>query len=259
VTKKQYFYWLWALTSIAAIISVVVISVFALEIAISKSEPAPIQTSAGIMLLVIIGIVRILFNGFVIAAGLDFSQKIGARLLFLTEQFDFKKDIFKPAVLAAIAYSGACLLAHGLSIKYMGIDYPWLYLFSNLEINWFTSMLMVISFRLFEVINEDIWLLLLGVSGVALLVKKIISHISASRAMLVSIFLCSFLSVIFHVIWKHGFSMQAIVPSVEMIGQTMLLGLLFWKKGFETAVLCHLIIVFILYLVAPAVVFALGF
>lgn len=253
MTKKQYFYWLWALTFAATVISAIIISMFALPI--SESDPAAIQASAGIMLLVIIGIVRILFNGFVIAAGLDFAQNIGARLLFLNGQFDFKKDIFKPATLVATTYAGVYLLTNGLLMKYAGTH--WLYLFSNSETNWLLLILVVI-FGMIQVINEDIWLLLLGVSGIALLVKKIIRNISASQAILISVFLCSLLSG-FHVIWKHGITMSAIVPLIEAIGQAMLLGLLFWKKGFETAVFCHLTIAFILYLVVPGVIFALGF
>lgn len=255
MTKKNYFMVLWALACAPTIMAVLGLLFFG-AVPISEFDPAAIRTSVGVMSLIITSMMVIFVRGFVITIGLHFSEKINAQLLFLKEQFDLKKDILRPAVWAAAVYASIQLLVRVLLIKFTGANSPVLSLFSNPDTTW-GYKLIILLMSLLGTINHDIWLLLLVVSGIGLLVKKIANNISLSRAMLISVFISSVLSG-FYVIWKFGISVLAIDSLVESIGIPLCLGLLFWKKGFETAVFCHLMIVFILYLVAPAVVLALG-
>ena len=259
MTKKQYFYALWAINSIG--IGVAGALLF-LNIPQTEQEvPLKLLAIAG-------AVMGVFVYGFFITMGLYFSQKIGARLLFLDGHFDWKKDIIKPATLVAIIYAVIALLANLLLMKFFEgtpdiegfpllVERQDLLLGLSFSIS-MTGLLSTFSdmwIRISGAISSDVGSLLLVLSGVALLLKKIFRDMSTSNAMLISISILAVLASL-NGIRVHGFSMLLIVTFVEMIRQ-VLLGLLFREKGFETAVLCHILIVTILYAVSPLVSFAL--
>jgi hypothetical protein len=260
MTKKQYFYALWAISSIG----IVVTSVLIFLIISPTEQEVPLK-----LYMIVAVLLGVFVYGFCITMGLYFSQKIGARLLFLEGHFDWKKDIIKPAALVAVIYSVMAVLANLLLMKFFEgasdveelpllVERQNLLLGSSFSIS-MTGLLSAFSgmwIRISEVINADIVSLLFVLSGIALLEKKIFRDMSTSRAMLMAIaWVAIFASL--KGIRVHGFSMLLIVSIIEMIRQ-VLLGLLFRKKGFETAVLCHILIVSIIYAASPLVVFALG-
>jgi hypothetical protein len=266
MNKKQYFISLWTLYIVFVVVGSVFLFVFGF-VPTDELAPVGIRPAVDLMTLVVTAMASILIYGFVIAMGLDFAEKIGARLLLLNGKFDFKEDVFKPAVGVGTVYAGVHLLANALLVKFFaGVAGPEslvgvlqllpLHMFSDIDTTELFLIFCSISMRMFRVIFDDIVLLLLIVSGITLFLKKIIRGISTSKAMLIAITLSVFLSGL-NDIRLYGFSMLAIIPLVETIRQAALGGL-FWKKGFETAVFCHLTIVFILYVIVPAVVFVLG-
>jgi len=190
-----------------------------------------------------------------------FAQKVGARLLFLDGQYNFMNDIFKPAALVGIVYAGIVLIAHArvgiLGEGVAALIVPGrlfsLHLFSFVQETGLVFVFYELSLQVFRAINTDALWLLFGVAGIALLLKTIIRGMSTSQAMLISVFICAFLSH-FLVIWSYGFLMIPVLESIRLL----LLGLLFWKKGFETAIFSHLIMVFILFVIVPAVVLLVG-
>jgi hypothetical protein len=255
VNKKQYFMLWWALVSVTSVLQ-------AIHGFINKEFPET-------FIFCVMNIFGIIVYGFILTMGLHFAQKIGAKLLFLDEDCNFKRDIFKPAILAAIIYATVRLLANGLLIKFTGgiagvevmgtvIEGHFLPLgmFFNATTTEIFPIFNAIVMELFQAINESVQFLLFLIAGLSLLLKKIIKDISTSKAMQISIFVCVVLSS-FRLIASYGFSLFILVPLVGVI-KGAVLGVLFWKKGFETAVLCNVIIVLILYLIAPAVVFAIG-
>jgi len=58
--------------------------------------------------------------------------------------------------------------------------------------------------------------------------------------------------------WIWQFGMVFMIDPIIGFATDMVLGVIFLKKGFETAVLCHFVIAIILYVIAPAVVLVMG-
>ena len=253
MTKKQYFMFLWALSSLYYVFFIIhrVISIWSIEGYFPRGEMVSMGTA----------LVHIALGGLMLFFGIYFAQKIGARLLLLDRQYDFMNDIFKPAALVGILYSGIVFIAHArvgiLGEGVAGLIVPGrlfsLYLFSFVQETGLFFIFYELSLQVFSAINTDALWLLFGVAGIALLLKTIIGGMSISRAMLISVFICAFLSH-FLVIWSYGFLMIPVLESIRLL----LLGLLFWKKGFETAIFSHLIMVFILFVIVPAAVLVVG-
>lgn len=205
------------------------------------ATPAELSASTGILFIIAVGILSIIFQGFILTMGLDFAQKIGARLLLLNDDYYFKKDILKPAMIVGIVVS--CIVC--------AINIAWpLELFSSLgETAVFFNRTLV---SLLRFVVYDINLLLFWMAGLALLIKKITKSDAMDLVVYTSIALVAFLGNMASPIWQFGIMAFAVGPMVRC-GIDVVLGVLFWKKGFETAVLCHLVIVLIFYLVAPMV------
>lgn len=98
MTKKQYFWFLWPLSCMRAIISLISHSRFPPLFSVYGHSP---MTSV---------LIHPLFSIFLytiaLLLGLYFAIKIGARLLFLDDQYqyDVGRDILKPAVLWGVVY-----------------------------------------------------------------------------------------------------------------------------------------------------------
>jgi hypothetical protein len=210
------------------------------------ATPEALRASTGILFIIAIGILLIIFQGFILTMSLDFAQKIGARLLLLNDDYYFKKDILKPAMIVGILVS--CIICA------INIIWP-LELFSSLgEMAVFFNRTLG-SLLLFVV--YDINLLLFWMAGLALLIKKITKSDAMDLIVYTSIALVAFLGNMSSPIWHFGIMAFAIGPMVRC-RIDVVLGVLFWKKGFETAVLCHFIIVLIFYLIAPMIMSAIA-
>ncbi len=190
--------------------------------------------------------ISVFIFSFMLAAGMYFAEKIGARLLLLQENYNVKKDILKPALIIGVAISVILLM--------MRMIFPF-DLFAGLEGNIHSSYKKLAA--AFAVIQYDVRTLLFWMSGCALLIKTLTRSKAMDAIMYTSIVLIAFLFNIGQPIWNFGVAIIA-VGAVVRCGIDIMLGVLFWKKGFEVAVLCHMIIALILYLIAPAVVLAIG-
>ncbi len=178
----------------------------------------------------------IVFYGFISIMGVRFAQKIGAKLLFLDGHYNFIQDILKPALFVGVLGAGAVLIINAV-IPLAGA-YPYILFYKPL-------------FSLVSVINYDVFLFLFCLCGFALLIKKITKNSSMTIIEYASVVLVALLQNGIWWIWQFGTAAFPIDPFVYF-GLDVLLGTLFWKKGFETTVLCHLIIATILYVIAPA-------
>jgi hypothetical protein len=173
--------------------------------------------------------------GLMISFGIDFAQKVGLRLLFLEGNFRFGRDILKPAILVSSFYICTWLVIKILTFSVLLIKSP------------LDSVLLKLFFY-------DTCLFLFGLSGCALLLKKIGKKIPMSIIMPVSIFLVAFL---------YNWGCAMFLGGGLVIGKfrilianffcDILLGMLFWRKGFETAVLCHVFIAMSVYVILPTI------
>lgn len=199
----------------------------------------------------------LLISAIVLAAGMDFAKKIGARLLLLHGDYDVKKDIIKPACIVGIIISSIAVVANKIS------SFELLSFFEKSSYSYFQKILIVP----FLVVTHDIRLLLFFIAGIALLIRTItrnsfidmIRSVSIDMIVYVSIALGSFFCYMTSPIWLSGTRLIRSNPILFMgpiinCGIGVVLGVLFWKKGFETAVLCHLIIALIFYSAASVLV-----
>lgn len=184
--------------------------------------------------------------------GLHFAQKIGARLLFLNGHYDCKKDILMPALVMGVV--AACI---GIALNAV-IPVTTISLFFDAPSYDFLYRALP---NVFSVFGYGIFVLLFLIAGFALLIKNITKNASLSILMPVSIILVTLLRNVVPLIWNFGTAVIVVAPYVNCAvacSIDVLLGMLFWKKGFETAVLCHLVMSFIFYIVAPMVIIAAG-
>lgn len=245
MTKKQYFMFWWAVIFVVMVVQAIVMWKMSFVLA---GELAEGRGLAGLML----GaswIVGFIFYGFLLSLGIDFAQKVGAKILLLDghSSYHFIKDVLKPAVIVGIAYSVVVLIVK--------VVVPNSFLIASfverVDLVIYQSLL-----ALCGIIPDGVFLLLFCLCGLALLLKKIIKNISTTTIDHVSVVVIAVLRNIIPWMWKSGFVFM-IDPLIGFATDTVL-GVLFWKKGFETAVLCHFVIVFILYVITPAVVIFAG-
>ena len=234
MTKENYFYLLWAISSIAS--SSPAVLVFMGVVPVGQFSPIVVARFAAL---------GIVINAFMVTMGIYFAQKIGARLLFLDGNYDYKRDIVKPGIITGVVVSNILLILNVVFSNYLFFE-------TYSGIQWYVVIQNIVS-----VLTADIFLLLCLVSGLALVIKKITKKMS-SGLFAISMLIVMFLRTVFPLIWMFGlhitpFNAHMINGLVNCIIDGTL-GVLFWKKGFETAVLCHLVIVIIFYVVVPLVV-----
>jgi hypothetical protein len=182
-----------------------------------------------------------IFFGFTVLLGINLSQRVGLRLLFLEGQFDFIKDILKPAVFISILY--ACVLVIFRTLLHLAI------------IPHFSDGLDKLFLISWYILIYDVMIFLFGLSGCALFIKKVGNNMSMSFVMPLSIFL---IALIYNVgmAWMCGVvSLVGIVAIMPTFISDIIVGTLFWKKGFEAAVLCHIIIATILHIISSGGIF----
>lgn len=182
--------------------------------------------------------------------GIYFAQQIGAKLLFLQEDYDLKNDIVKPAFVVGGAYALVALLINAVTpVGQMYFDQS---SYADIIEN-FVGLF-------FYKMRFDLFVLLFGVCGLAFVIKKIAKDVSLSVIMPICIVAISILPVsvlLFDCFTRFGCAGAMVAGNFFMIGSNILLGVLFWKKGLEAALLYGMIVCTILYLIAPVVMFVL--
>ena len=207
------------------------------------ANPSPSQTlmDSGVSLFIqmlVTSLFALFFTVLILALGMDFAKKIGARLLLLRDDYSVKNDIIKPALVAGLIVSGIILA--------INLFYPLSSPFYSFVIlsGWQQYILRLLN-NMLSVISYDIGFLLVWVCGLSLLIRSIFKNISTNRLVYGSIVFVSFMRHLFTMIIRFMSTAVFAIDPIVNFGVDMVLGVLFWKKGFETTVLCHLIIVFI--------------
>lgn len=242
MTKKQYFMTLWAICSVAPI---------AKTIQMIMKDTANLEVPMSIiMFTALLG--SICINGLLLSLGMDFAKKIGIRFLFLDEYVDWGKDLFKPAIVIGSLYAGSLLLIN----MFIPLLVPFsLYSF----ISWYPIIYEAII-SVLSAISEDAFGMLFVLSGIALLMNKIAKNVSMSIIMPATIVAIILVPQVVEYIWKFGMGVPLVFNAAKCrtVMDMLLVYTLCWRKSFETALLCHVVIVMILSLIVPAAVIALG-
>ena len=198
--------------------------------------------------IVIFSIFSMIIVGMQVELGMYFAQAVGAPLLLLQRDFRLKEDILKPAIVVG----GVCGFVLLFANQFVSIDLFPEYFFKNFfhnKYSHFFSYKMLIY--VLGSVADSTALLLLFISGLGLLISSIAKNISINLVMLISILLYSLLSSMHQVFFATaGISMISL--GIRMC-LDIIRAVIFWKKGFETAVLCHLIIVFMYYLLPAGI------
>ena len=239
MTKKQYFMLLWAVSSIASIITVVTM--------LMKDEIPPIMPPIP-LIVVVSAIGGICIYGFFLSLGMDFANKIGLRFLLLDVNTDWYKDFLRPAIVIGTLYSCLLLVINVFTSPLFTFS---VYHFLSWNIIFYKAMENV-----FNVIAEDAFAILFVFSGVALLIKKVVKNASMFIIIPAAIICIIMVPNVVEYIWRPGASVP-FTFSVDKLN-AVLLYMVAWLKGFETALLCHVFVTLILSLIVPAVVIALG-
>ena len=226
---------------VGIVIHVLMFARFA-NVLVSEGFSAELNQPVGLMALILASVVGFIMNGFFLSLGIDFAKKVDAKLLLLDGHYSFMKDIFNPAVVVGALYAGAVLIVNAV------LPSPSLsvFFYEHSGVLFYKSF-----FSVFSILGYDVSMFLFSLCGIALLIKKITKNISVTAIDHVSVVLVAVLHNIVPWLWKFG-TVFMIDPIIGF-ATDMVLGVLFWKKGFETAVLCHFVIAIILYAIAPAV------
>jgi len=185
--------------------------------------------------------------GWMVFLGMQWARKIGARFLLLENNPDFYNDLLKPGLIAgivctiAILFFDAALPASPMNLLAFARSVPPAIGFFGL---------------FFCVVNQQVYLSLFCVSGFVLLLKTMFEDLSESFVFAVSIFATAFLFGLAHI---PTFVNPAMPDVALVITRIMVLnifsgvtfGMLYWKKGFETAVWGHVVVDAILYVLVP--------
>lgn len=241
MTFKNYFILLW----LACIVSAFAIIPFTRTVETLLGNK-PIELTP--IFFFFLSIEAIILYGLAAFFGLKMARKLNITFFLLDQNFSFKNDILKPGFIFGSLCAATMLIV------------DWLLPLSSLSLNFLaknTPPFYGLIAALFGVINQEVLLCLLVISGFALLLKKIFKQIDQSIIMWISIILTSLLFGIAHLpTYLHEISwMQA-----PLIARCIILncisgitfGLLFWRKGFETAVFAHITVDFILYFMVPS-------
>ncbi len=245
MTRKRYFIFLWILGSISSLAVVPFVRVVA---TLTGNAFMDIElTPTAILALIFEGIIG---SGVILFFGMKFANKIGAKFLLMRSGVDWMTDLFKPGVIGGLLCSVIVLLVdYLLPVSFLTLgslimQIPPLY-----------GLLAVAG----GVVNQEVLLCLLSISGIALLLKRLFKTANMNIVMPVSIGISAFLFGIAHLptfinIVNIGNTDMVLVFRVIMLniitGTTF--GTLFWKKGFEAAVLAHLVVDTIFYILIPS-------
>lgn len=207
------------------------------------TEPIPVT----LYMLILMALQATIGYGLLIFIGMKCAASIGGRFLLLEANPDFHRDMFKPGLVAGIACALVILLVDVL------LPASPLNLFALAS-----SISPLVGFfcLFFCIINQEVLICLFLLSGIAVVLKRLLSGLSHTAIMIVSIAIMALLFGIAHLpVFLYGTAEN--VPL--LITRIMLLsgiagitfGTLFWKKSFEAAVWAHFVVDFILYVLVP--------
>jgi hypothetical protein len=241
MTPKQYFFICWALCIVSGFAVAPFIQTVALLTGGTPIESTPLFWAW-------IAIEGIVAYGLALFFGMKLTKKIAAQLLLLESNINWPRDVFKPAVFVGMFCA--------LTLLFVDFILPTTTL--NL---WFLVTHIPLGQGLlgafFGVINQEIILCFIWICGITVFLKKIFQRTALNVLMAVSIVIAALIFGVVHVpIFVHNFSAQTplLIFKVMILNfiSGITFGTLFWKKGFETAVLAHVVTDFILYVTVPA-------
>lgn len=244
MTKKQYFILLWAICSVASVIKVALM--------LMNVEQAALMVPTLMMMIASLA-TSICLYGLFLSFGMDLSKKVGIRFLLLETDVDWYKDCFKPATIIGTLY--ACLLL------VINMFVPFLPSFALYYILSLPRMFYVAFVPVFGVIAEDAFGMLFVFSGVALLLKNILKNLSMSVIMPIAIILTIIAPKAVEYIWQLHTNVPIAMDifQLKVMADMLLVYTVCWRKSFETALLCHIVITVMLSLIIPNIIFAFGF
>lgn len=228
MTKKQYFLCAWGLASLDSWIFVVPRT---FQVWSEMGYLPLIEIRSFILVLAIIILLAI-----VIYIGIGLAQRVGLRLLLLDDnsQYNGNKDILLPALVTASIYVLFILLIHTIipiaSVTFVPADF---------------FRLLTLSLRF------EIPMLLFCLPLIAVIFKKVARDASLNTIMPISIIMLFLLihaaPLLACLYFKCG--LERFIDLLYIPFTTAVLATLFWKKGFEAAVLCSMMSATILYCV----------
>ena len=245
ITKQEYFILLWVLSSISSLALVPFARVVA---TLTGNALMDIELTPTVIIAFIFE--GIIGYGVILFFGMRFAEKIGAKFLLMRSGVRWMADLFRPAIIGGILCGASVLLVDcllpisSLTLGSLIMQIPPLY-----------GLLAVVG----GVVNQEVLLCLLSISGIALLLKKLFKAANMNIIIKVSIGISAFLFGIAHLptfinIQNIGNADMLLVFRVMLLniitGTTF--GILFWKKGFEAAVLAHLVVDTIFYILIPS-------
>jgi hypothetical protein len=241
MNEKTYYLLLWILSIIGSFAVIPFVQHVALFLGNQPIELTPLIIFATIF-------ESMILNALFIFLGTKFSKKLDIKFLLLNKHIHYVQDILRPGVISGIVCALLMLIADRLipgltlTLYSLGTNTPPL----------------IGLLALIEVIKQQIFLNLFCLSGIALLLKTFFKSAKMSLLMWVSIIGVSLLFGIAHI----PTFVQEITPFTPILIFRILLlntisgttfGLLFWKKGFEVAIVSHFTVDFILYVILPIV------
>ncbi len=240
LTLKRYFFLIWT----GCFIGSFAIIPFSQTVSILINGKPLEQTT---FLLLCVAALEGLVYGILTFLGLKFSQKIGIHLLLLDKNANLKQDLLKPGIIVGIICTVLMLIADRL----LPAAHLNLYYLAT-HMNPLYGLLGLIP----AAFNEEVYMRLFLLSGIVILLKKFFKTLNLSTVMWVSILFTALLFGLGHIAtFVHEITPATpllILRIVILNGISgILFGLLFWKKGFETAMLAHLTSDFLLYVFIP--------
>jgi hypothetical protein len=185
--------------------------------------------------------------GLLIFIGMKCAELIGARFLLLEANPDFHRDMFKPGLLSGIACAFAVLLVDTLL---PASPFNLFALASSI------SPLVGFFCLFFCIINQEVIICLFLLSGIAVILKRLLGGLSHTVIMIISIALMGLIFGIAHLpvfLYTTAENIPLLITRIMLLSGIagIVFGTLFWKKSFEAAVWAHFVVDFILYVLVP--------
>lgn len=244
MTKKQYFMLLWVICSIASVIKVMPM--------LLNAEQTELMVVTSVTIIASL-VTSICLYGLFLSFGMDLAKGVGIRFLLLETNVNWHKDFFMPAVSIGTIYA-CCLVLVNMFVSFLPS-------FSLYYILSWHRVFYVAFLPVFAVISEDAFGMLFVFSGVALLLKNIIRNVSMSVIMPIAIILTIIVPRVTEYIWQlhTNAPITMDVAQLKIMADMLLVYTMCWRKSFETALFCHIVITIMLSLIVPNIIFAFGF
>jgi len=240
---KKYFFLIW----IGCFIGSFTVIPFAQTVSILINGKIAEQTT---FLLLCVAAIEGLVYGILIFLGLKFSQKLGIHLLLLDENANLKQDLFKPGITIGIICTVLMLIADRL----LPAAHLNLYYIAT-HMNPLYGLLGLIP----AAFNEEVVVRLFFAFRYSFVAKKkFFKGLNISTIMWMSVLFTALFFGLGHIAtFVH--EMTATTPLIVLRMLVLngisgvLFGLLFWRKGFETAMLAHFVSDLLLYVFIPLI------